>query len=808
LIGKPEYVERLQFEFKTIRESGFLTYFLVLRDIINWSQKNGVMVGPGRGSSAGSLLCYLIGITQIDPLKHGLIFERFYRPGRVDLPDIDTDFEDERREEVLAYIRRRFGDEHVAGVASYTTFGGKGAIKDVARVFEIDHQEVNKATIQVELKQVDGEESVFEADSIKPLFAKYPLLGRFSKELLGKMRGTGQHAAGVVIAGVPLSTRAVIAQKEERRVVNWDKGIIESMGLMKLDVLGLRTLSILRNCAEHVFHSRGIKIDFNAILLDDAKTLDIFQQGLTTGVFQFESNGMRQLLRSLKVDRFSIIADTAALYRPGPMDLIPQYTASQTGTMPIKYAHPILEPILAETFGVLVYQEQMMRVFRDLAGFTYAEADTMRKIVGKKLGTDEFAKHEDHFIAGAAAKGVDEPTAKAIFAKMVAFAGYAFNKSHAVSYSVISFWCAYMKANYPAEFYAAHISNSDDLQTVMAVEDALKQGIKVEMPDINRSDARRFLPLTETTILAPLSAIKGMGEKAAELIVGAGSGLVDDNGLTMFETREERVRGTVTFNDAVARKGSFIDGADLAARVYKRIVNIRVMDALARSGTLPWAMPATPEELARNRMELLGAIYREVPAVEASELMNWDTFTEDAIGKIITQASLMARERKVGVVLPSYGAAPRLMLVFDRPGWREAKDNAIDAGDNYDAIRRLLKTTLGMTRKDFYATSLFKMEEPPLGWDTIAEESAKMLAQEIDVLKPPVTIAFGKAPIDFFAPGSRVNESHGKIVLRAGRAVVLSKSPFSMFKDRPSVQTNPETSEEFMAIVEALKKIY
>jgi DNA polymerase-3 subunit alpha len=808
LIGKLEYVERLQFEFETIRESGFLTYFLVLRDIINWSQKNGVMVGPGRGSSAGSLLCYLIGITQIDPLKHGLIFERFYRPGRIDLPDIDTDFEDERREEVLAYIRRRFGDEHVGGVASYTTFGGKGAIKDVARVFEIDHQEVNRATIQVDLKQTDGEEMVFEANSIKPLFAKYPLLHRFSSELLGKMRGTGQHAAGVVIAGVPLSSRAVISQKEDRKVVNWDKDIIESMGLMKLDVLGLRTLSILRNCAEHVFHSRGIKIDFNAIPLDDAKTLDIFQKGLTTGVFQFESNGMRQLLRSLKVDRFSIIADTTSLYRPGPMDLLPQYIAAQTGTMPIKYAHPVLEPILAETFGVLIYQEQLMRVFRDLAGFTYAEADTMRKIVGKKLGTDEFAKHEGHFISGAATKGVDEPTAKAIFQKMAAFAGYGFNKSHAVCYSVISFWCAYLKAHHPAEFYAAHISNSDDVQTVMAVEDALKQGIKVEMPDINRSDARRFLPLTSTTILAPLCAIRGMGEKAAELIVGARNGVVDDNGLTMFETREEKTRGTVSFNDKVARKGTFINGDDLSARIYKRIVNVRVMGALSRSGTLPWAMPATPEDLAKGRMELLGAIYREVPAVEQSELMSWDTFTEDSIGKVITQASLMARDRRVNVVLPFYGSSPRLMLVFDKPCWREAKVNSLEAGENYDVIRRLLKTTLGMNRKDFYVTSLFKMAEPPLGWDTIEGESIKMLAQEIDVLKPPVMIAFGKAPVDFFSPGSRVMESHGKIVLRAGRAVVLSKNPYSIFKDHPAAQINPETSEEFTAIIEALKKIY
>jgi DNA polymerase-3 subunit alpha len=404
---------------------------------------------------------------------------------------------------------------------------------------------------------------------------------------------------------------------------------------------------------------------------------------------------------------------------------------------------------------------------------------------------------------------LDEAKAREIFAKAVAFAGYnGFNKSHAVAYSIISVWCAYMKANYPAEFYAAHISNSDDLQTVMAVEDAQKQGIKVEMPDINRSDAKRFLPLTDTTILAPLCAIKGVGEKAAELIAGARNGVVDDNGLTMFETREEKVRGTVTFNNRVARRATFVSEADFIGRVYKRIVNVRVIGALARSGALPWAMPETPEELARGRMELLGAIYREVPTVEASEVMNWDTFTEDSLGKVIANASEMAFERKVSVVLPFYGAGPRLMLIFDKPSWREGKNNSFDSSESYDVIRRLLKTTLDMNKRDFYVTSLFKMEQPPLGWDTIAEESAKMLAQEMDVLKPPVTIAFGKAPIEFISPGSRVNESHGKIVLRTGRAVVLSKSVYSMTKDHPTALLHPETSGELMAVVEALKKIY
>lgn len=407
-MSNPEYVERLKYEFAVMQESGFLTYFLVLADIIAWCRKENIQVGPGRGSSAGSLICYLIGITQVDPIIHGLLFERFYRPGRVDLPDIDTDFEDERRDEVITYIRERFGSDYVAGVANYMTLGVKGAIKDVARVFEIDHRETNMATSPVP-DGADDDDAWLE-DSLQLFFKKYPLVEPQARALVGTMKGMGQHAAGIVIAGVPLRERTVVWRKDERNIACWDKRIIEDMGLMKLDVLGLRTLSILRNAASNVFKHRGVKVDFESIPLDDEKALEIFQKGHTTGVFQFESPGMRALLKSLKVNQFSIIADATSLYRPGPMDLIPQYTIVQTGRVPASYDHDLLEPILKDTFGVFIYQEQLMKCMSEIGGYTYAEADTMRKIVGKKLGEDEFRKHKESFVEGAMAGYVEVET--------------------------------------------------------------------------------------------------------------------------------------------------------------------------------------------------------------------------------------------------------------------------------------------------------------------------------------------------------------------------------------------------------------
>ncbi|MDX5368500.1 MAG: DNA polymerase III subunit alpha [Alphaproteobacteria bacterium] len=806
LIGNSEYVDRVRYEFEAIKQSGFLMYFLVLRDVIAWSRKNGIMVGPGRGSSGGSLICYLIGITTIDPIKHGLLFERFYRPGRVDLPDIDTDFEDERRDEVLSYIRRKFGDEYVAGVANYVTFGAKSAIKDVAKVFEINSFDVNSATRQVD--NTASVDEVFSHDAIRPLLDKHPIIEEHARALEGRMRGLGQHAAGVVIAGVPISTRAAVWQKEDRKIACWDKRVIENMGLMKLDVLGLRTLSILRNTSENVFRNRGKRIEYDAIPLDDEKTLKIFQAGMTTGVFQFESPGMRALLKSLKVDRFSVISDANALYRPGPMDLIPHYQLAQTGEKRVVYDHPILEPILSDTYGVLIYQEQMMRIFVDMGGFSYAEADTMRKIVGKKLGPDEFRKHMGDFVKGAVEKGVDAATAEAVFNKMVAFAGYAFNKSHAVAYSIIAFWTAYVKAHYPAEFFAAHLSNSDEAQVILAMDDARKLGISIEMPDVNLSDSSKFVTLTETKILAPINAVKGIGPKAADMIVLAREGRVDHQGLGMFDTREQAA-GVVAHDATHVRNGKFADEADFLRRVYKRIVNSKVQKLLQEAGALPWNKP-DPETLRKNRIEILGHIYREIPTVDFGKTADVGMAVQDHLVKVLREVNEISEGMKLGGgIMPDWGSKPRLMIVMDKPSYKDADRRTFGSDDQYDVIRRLLRKTIGLSKSDFYITGLNKIYKPPLGYDSVSKTCQGWLSQEIDLINPPVILALGKGPVEFFAgPGIRMSEIHGKVIARGSTPVVLSKSPFLIYNENSAALASPETNEEFLAISEALKSIW
>lgn len=802
LLSNTQYVERLAYEVKVLKESGFISYFLMLSDIINWSRKSGIAVGPGRGSSGGSLVCFLLGITTIDPILHDLLFERFYRPGRVDLPDIDTDFEDERRGEVLEYVRRRFGEDRTANVASYMMLGAKGALRDVCRVFEIDRRPLDIALASVD----DGlpDEEVFENKGVADLLRMYPHVGRHARKLCGWMRTTGQHAAGVVIAGEPLHHHAVVTYRDGRSIVNWDKDVIEGMGLMKLDVLGLRTLSILRNAAENVFRSRGIRIDFNAIPLDDPKTLEVFQRGDTTGVFQFESRGMRALLKGLRLDRFSLIADATALYRPGPMELIPKYTAAQTGETRVFFDHPLLEPILGPTFGVMIYQEQLMRVFSDVGGFSYAEADKMRKIVGKKLGPDEFKKHEGDFVEGAVKNGVSEATARKIFSDMVNFAGYGFNKSHAHAYSIISFWCAYMKAHHTAAFFAAHLSNSADDKAILAVNDAIEAGMEIRMPDINASDAKAFVPLNDRIILAPLAAIKGIGDKAALCIAEARNGLRDVNGLVAGETRSEKA-GLVSFNPAGVARRPFSDGADFLARVYKRLVNKGIQEKLRRVGALPWDTP-DDEEMDVARKELLGAFYRRNLFVEQGATLLWDEHNQRRMKSMYEEMVAAAQAIKMTPVIPASGSKPRIMLVFEAPDWKDESSGHLGHGNGYEVFRKIAADVLGITARDFYLTSLYRTRKPPLGFESVADQAKLWLQSEIELLKPPVIIAFGKAPIEFFVgAGARVGEYAGQVLEHGKSLVMCCPAPGHKNADP---QSAAEAHAKVLPVVEKLKEYY
>jgi uracil-DNA glycosylase family 4 len=421
------YRKRLVYEIGVINKLKFTRYFLIVQDIIRWAREQGIAVGPGRGSAAGSLVCYLLDITQLDPIVHKLYFERFLNPERLDYPDIDVDFGDDRRQEVFDYIRGKYGHDKTANINTFGVLTVKSAFRDVARVFG-----VNILTVNALSKLIDDEVS----------FEKVPELGRFaksevgakvvdlSKKLSGRIRQNGVHAAGIVLSDRPLTEVAVIEHRKDADVINWDMKNCEVFGLIKIDVLGLSTLSIMDMAAKLVKRDLGEDIDFVGIPLDDEKAMDAFSKGDTLGVFQFEGNGLQGLLKGLQAHDFEAITAATALFRPGPLNagLCEQYLRISKGDEREWYDHELLKPILSDTKGVVVYQEQVMRIFVDLAGFTYPEADKMRKIIGKKLGKDEFEKHRDHFVKGAEAKGIDPRLADGIFTKLVEFAGYGFNR--------------------------------------------------------------------------------------------------------------------------------------------------------------------------------------------------------------------------------------------------------------------------------------------------------------------------------------------------------------------------------------------
>lgn len=395
---------------------------------------------------------------------------------------------------------------------------------------------------------------------------------------------------------------------------------------------------------------------------------------------------------------------------------------------------------------------------------------------------------------------IDETTAGEIFDKLVAFASYGFNKSHAVSYSIISFWCAYMKAHYPAEFLAAHISNSDEAQTMLAIEEGARLGIRVKMPDINLSDEKAYTVLTDTQVLAPITAIKGVGEKAARMIVGAREGLIDGNGLSEGEMREE-ARGVVKFDALNTINGHFTGLTDFERRVYKRVVNAKVRRLLEETGTVLWGT-VSEEDIYKHRIEYLGHIFKEHIAVDPADTCELNETVHRQLSRLFERANKIAAERHMGSILPTYGSKPRLMLVFDTPGWPEEKRNCMGYGDSWDFVKAQFRDELGFTAKDYYITALHKMRKPPLGFDEIEGDYRSILQAEIELLKPPVIVAFGKGPIEFFAgKGSSVRDHHGKIVMKGTIPVVCSFNPYAAIAE-------PSKKDEFMLVTDALKGVY
>jgi DNA polymerase III subunit alpha len=542
----PVIEERIKFELFTIRTMGFAGYFLIVQDFINAGRDMGVFIGPGRGSAAGSAVAYCIGITNIDPIKYNLLFERFLNPDRKSMPDIDTDFDDEGRQRVIDYVVDKYGKNQVAQIVTYGTMAAKMSIKDVARVLDLPLQTSNELTKLVPDKPniklarifhapLDGDKSLRDKESLqsedienvkrlREIFGSDSIEGRVLRNaaiLEGSVRNTGVHAAGIIIAPKDLSEIIPVctAKDSDLLLTQYEGSIIEDAGVIKMDFLGLRTLTIIRDALRLIKENHGVEFDIDEIPLDDKKTYELYQRGETNATFQFESAGMQKHLLALKPDKFDDLIAMNALYRPGPIEYIPNFIARKHGREKVQYDVPEMAEYLEETYGITVYQEQVMLLSQSLAGFSKGDADVLRKAMGKKQKS-VLDKMKGQFISGATAKGHPADKLEKIWTDWEAFAAYAFNKSHSTCYAFVAFQTAYLKAHYPGEYMAAVLSNNQgNIEKVtFFIEECKRMGVPLKGPDINESDVK-FAVNTRGEIRYALSAIKGVGEAAVESLV-------------------------------------------------------------------------------------------------------------------------------------------------------------------------------------------------------------------------------------------------------------------------------------------------
>ncbi|MDD2725733.1 MAG: DNA polymerase III subunit alpha [Proteiniphilum sp.] len=529
-----EIHERLTFELETIKRMGFPGYFLIVQDFINAAREMDVAVGPGRGSAAGSAAAYCLGITDIDPLKYDLLFERFLNPDRISMPDIDIDFDDEGRGKVLRWVTEKYGSEKVAHIITYGTMATKSSIKDVARVHKLPLSESNRLAKLVpdripNVKKVNLRAAIDNVPELKEAAnSSDPLLRdtlRYACMLEGNVRNTGVHACGVIIGQtdisdvVPISTAEDKETREKLLVTQYEGSVIEETGLIKMDFLGLKTLSIIKDALVTIEQTRGVKINIDTIDMNDATTYRLYCNGQTTGTFQFESAGMQKYLKELQPSKFEDLIAMNALYRPGPMDYIPSFIARKHGREEISYDLPIMEKYLSETYGITVYQEQVMLLSRLLAGFTRGQSDELRKAMGKKL-IDKMTALKEKFLAGGKQNGYQEKILNKIWADWEKFASYAFNKSHATCYSWVAYQTAWLKANYPSEYMAAVLSNNlNNITEITKFMDECKaMGMNVLCPDVNESFLK-FSVNSEGDVRFGLAAIKSVGQGAANDII-------------------------------------------------------------------------------------------------------------------------------------------------------------------------------------------------------------------------------------------------------------------------------------------------
>lgn len=782
---REKYLPRLQYEMRVLTDLGFCDYFLVVADLVNWAKSAGIMVGPGRGSVGGSLIAFLMGITDIDPIRFDLLFERFINPERNDLPDADLDFMSTRRDEVIKYLTKKYGDEYVAGINNYGVLGSRSAIKDVGRVFGLHEtqMEATKLVPSVHGQPVDLETAYKEVGEIQKFAQKEPKVWKGAVAMQGVMRSYGRHAAGTIVSGVPIRQRAAIEKSDNGPKVCWDMRVCEEQGLVKLDVLGLSTLDTLSRAVRYIKERHARTVDLMQIPLDDPKTLKAFSMGETIGIFQFEGGAARRILRDMAGSSdltFNDLVAANALNRPGPIDagLVDQYVQARNGIRTIGLAHPNMAGALSETFNVIVYQEQVMRVAVDLCGFTLSEADKLRKAMGKKDAA-MMATFRDKFVQGAYNhSGLDIVPAGELFDQIEVFAGYAFNKSHAAEYSLISFQAMWLKVHYPVEFYAAALSTVGEDKLQVLVIDAKLRGINVRPPDINIS-TNEFVIGNDTTLFIPFNRVQGISDRSGNSLL-----------------RERQ-------------KGPFLDTNDIRKRVAGRDFNSRQLDHLTRVGGLvriePGSLPADDESRLKDQMELMPGLTTGV--IQADRTIPNDKHTLTQLGQIVKD--IKAVDEHVQHVQPSIVATgkgtTRFMVITDAPGNDEEAAGVFATGKSFGYVSNAMKV-VDLKKSEGYWTGLSKKKKD--GRQLTAAEIraySGFLDRELELLKPPVIVCLGSNATRYMLPDLK-----GNLMDHIGRTfwdkrrqalIIVGFNPGMIFHDENRFDSLAEIFDLVKAIV-------
>lgn len=756
VIGKDQvaqYGDRLKYELDVIKKMGFERYFLVVADLVKWAKTNGILVGPGRGSVGGSLVAYLMDITDVDPIRFNLLFERFINPERLDLPDADLDFQSTRREEVIQYLVDKYGRERVAGISNFSTMASASALRDAGRVYEMDPRELGVTKLVPKEHGIPYTltRAADEVAALDDFRNKHPDLWRVATRLEGVMRSYGRHAAGVVVGGEDLSSRAVIETHRGEPVVNWDKVFVEDLGLVKMDVLGLSTLDVIGMAQKYIAESKGSELDLLHMPLDDEETMAAFAKGDTIGVFQFESSGMRNLLKDLGLGgklTFEDLAAATSLYRPGPKDsgLLEDYVAIRQGLKRPYYEHENMKPALETTGGVMVYQEQVMQITRDLCGFSAAEADAARKAMGKK-DKEKMEKLRVKFVDGAKShSGMAEPIANALFDKIMNFAAYAFNRSHAVEYSVISYWTMFLKTHFPVQFYAATLTVLGEDKIEGLVRDARKRGIEIMPPRVNMS-TQRFEIISEglkdlkAVLIAPFNRIKGVSENTGQVIL-----------------------------EARKRVGKFTSKAHFEASVNKTKCNKLHREALDKVGAFaniePGQLPALHPDRRKDQMTLMPGLIIDMVKADR-HIVVADEIKKMLITEVVRPCQTCRNCSLSGGVhpVPRLGAKAKFMVVTDCPNYSEEAENKMFSGKASGFLKNAMALA-DLKASDGYFTSLVKS---PKSEKMLTNEQINgcigYLKREIEILKPPVILVLGSATLSQLVPGLKggILENQGRV---------------------------------------------